>query len=610
MSRMALALLQLALVVGLLRMELVYGTREGAFPATQAGAAHEATLCEEMQRLTDNKLTDAEFVGTWLARASAEPRVHSPLNRPAVAQRVHWHPDGVPRTNTPRDVVEARLKLQQIHGIDEKRQYFEADGSLTLRWKDERFCFNATGWDNETTSLSAPGHPPAAHPHVASEGGCHCDSGEREAGLCACLRFGGDALVNASSWMWLPDVFILNSAGGGAGQRSKTQLEQTLMISQAGSITWSTRFTESLATDFSLDLMPFDSQNLTLNVGGFESGRSLQLIWADDQEGHVGGNASNKNSSTQRSYVRDEYDSRANAALAPKGWDTCSATTPHGSGPTACGGAAPPQPCDTSPCLQFLVGLSRNSYSYMFSYIYPSMLLLGISYLALFVDKGSPGRPGIHSVTVLTELTLANAQRTQLPPVNNNMWIMSFMNTMLCFHIAIFLEFGVVHYAECQRLNQLLVAQGTATTPGGSALTKQGSRALLRPFSPSALVQALEVERAASPPGAAGGGDADESCCSSLRQWHRHAGKIDWLFRMSIPPCVGIVWLRMMFAVGYNYSEEYLVGSVALFTLVYAWVGWAQLQFICGKCCGKCGPCLAMCCDCVCSLARCCKRRE
>jgi hypothetical protein len=67
----------------------------------------------------------------------------------------------------------------------------------------------------------------------------------------------------------------------------------------------------------------------------------------------------------------------------------------------------------------------------MFSYVYPSMLLLGISYLALFVDKSSSGRPGIHSVTILTELTLANSQRAQLPPVNDNMWIMSFMNTML-----------------------------------------------------------------------------------------------------------------------------------------------------------------------------------
>ena len=92
--------------------------------------------------------------------------------------------------------------------------------------------------------------------------------------------------------MWLPDVFILNSANDGARQRSKTQLEQTLMISQAGSVTWSTRFVESLATDFSLDLMPFDSQNLTLNVGGFESGHSLHALFCisahvDTHLGHI-----------------------------------------------------------------------------------------------------------------------------------------------------------------------------------------------------------------------------------------------------------------------------------------------------------------------------------
>ena len=279
-------------------------------------------------------------------------------------------------------------------------------------WIDERFCFNATGWYNETTGTSISPDAPASK--FASEGGCHCAASERADGLCACLRLAGSALDNVSSWMWLPDLFILNSAGGGAGQRSKTRLEQTLMISHAGSITWSTRFAESLATDFSLDLMPFDSQNLTLNIGGYETGRDVQLIWASDQDGHASGNASDKNSSTQRSYAREKYDSRANAALAPKGWDICSATAPRGSSPTACGGTAPPQPCAASPCLQYLVGLSRNSYAYMFSYIYPSMLLLGISYLALFVDKGSPGRPGIHSVTVLTELTLANAQRTAL----------------------------------------------------------------------------------------------------------------------------------------------------------------------------------------------------
>lgn len=283
---------------------------------------------------------------------------------------------------------------------------------VACSWKDERFCFNATGWENETAALST--NPAVPSSGTARDGGCHCAAGEREAGLCACLHLSGSALDNVSSWMWLPDIFILNSAGGGAGQRSKTRLEQTLKISHGGSITWSTRFAESLGTDFSLNLMPFDSQNLTVNVGGYESGRNLQLIWADDQDGYASGNASTKNSSTQRSYAREEYDNRANAALAPKGWDICSATAPRGSSPTACGGAVPPQPCAASPCLQYLVGLSRNNYSYMFSYIYPSMLLLGISYLALFVDKGNPGRPGIHSITVLTELTLANAQRAGL----------------------------------------------------------------------------------------------------------------------------------------------------------------------------------------------------
>lgn len=53
-------------------------------------------------------------------------------------------------------------------------------------------------------------------------------------------------------------------------------------------------------------------------------------------------------------------------------------------------------------------------------------MLLGLSYLALFVDKQNPGRPGIHSVTVLTELTLASAQRQQLPPVGNHELSISF----------------------------------------------------------------------------------------------------------------------------------------------------------------------------------------
>ena len=59
-------------------------------------------------------------------RTWADPRVHSPINRPALARRSHRHPDGVPRTDMPKERVAARLQLQQIHGVDEKRQYFGA----------------------------------------------------------------------------------------------------------------------------------------------------------------------------------------------------------------------------------------------------------------------------------------------------------------------------------------------------------------------------------------------------------------------------------------------------------------------------------------------------
>ncbi len=136
-----------------------------------------------------------------------------------------------------------------------------------------------------------------------------------------------------------------------------------------------------------------------------------------------------QHNSTTRSYIREEYDKVTNAGVAPKGWDICSSTIPHSLNPRACGDSAKPQRCQAALCLQYLIGMTRNSYSYMFSYIYPSMLLLGISYLALFVDKSSSGRPGIHSVTILTELTLANSQRAQLPPVNDNMWIIVCTNT-------------------------------------------------------------------------------------------------------------------------------------------------------------------------------------
>jgi hypothetical protein len=220
---------------------------------TAALRFREESLCQHARQLLSPQLTNAELIEAWRGRTWANPRLYSPVNRPAIAAQVHWRPESVARSEAPKDRVESRLMLQQIHGVDEKRQYFEADGLLTLQWTDQRLCFNATGWYNDT----------AFEPDT----GCHCHRGELQTGQCACVQLGGEALSNISSWLWLPDIFILNSAGGGSGQRSKAGLEQTLRISHRGIVTWTTRFMEMLASDFVLDLMPFDSQNLTINIG-------------------------------------------------------------------------------------------------------------------------------------------------------------------------------------------------------------------------------------------------------------------------------------------------------------------------------------------------------
>lgn len=115
-----------------LRLQLVLLALCGG-DAGVASQADGASLCHEMQQQMSPYLTDAEFVQAWQARTWEDPRVYSPVNRPAMAQRARWQPQVVPRTDAPRDLVSARLRLQQIHGIDEKRQYYEADGSLTFR---------------------------------------------------------------------------------------------------------------------------------------------------------------------------------------------------------------------------------------------------------------------------------------------------------------------------------------------------------------------------------------------------------------------------------------------------------------------------------------------
>lgn len=120
-------------------------------------------------------------------------------------------------------------------------------------------------------------------------------------------------------------------------------------------------------------------------------------------------------------------------------------------------------------------------------------------------------------------------------------------------------------------------------------------------------VHALEVEEASQ----TALGSSDDTCCKPLWLWHRHAGKIDWIFRIVMPPSVGVFWLQMMFLAGYTYSYEYLAAYLVVFILVCVLLGWNHIQHALIFCCGWCLPFLDVCCNCVSCCTQCCscKRR-
>lgn len=126
--------------------------------------------------------------------------------------------------------------------------------------------------------------------------------------------------------------------------------------------------------------MPFDHQTLSVRLGGFASANRLtneaDLRWAvtggDLQAGDGG------------------------SPQLPTGWGVYECAP---GGVTECL-HLPSEECTDGTCdLAAHLLISRKFNSYFYDYIYPAVMLLGLSYLALFVDKQNPGRPGIHSVT-------------------------------------------------------------------------------------------------------------------------------------------------------------------------------------------------------------------
>jgi hypothetical protein len=125
-----------------------------------------------------------------------------------------------------------------------------------------------------------------------------------------------------------------------------------------------------------------------------------------------------------------------------------------------------------------------------------------------------------------------------------------------------------------------LKSQGAPSSPGGSALTPGGRRASTSRQRGQELNHILRLETDVR-----WHDDAqDRSCRQSLRDWHRFSSQIDRAFRLCMPPCIGIFWLRMMFLAGFTYSYVWLAAFMVLVVLMFTCAWWAQLRAIYRRC--------------------------
>jgi hypothetical protein len=210
-----------------------------------------ASLCTKTRAKTNNSWTNAELVAFWQTQAGSGSRLHSPINRPQLVSALDRSPDAVPnRITVPKELVTAAMDLNAVNTIDEKGRSFEGDGELRLQWYDERLCFNSSLW-NPTPDKD-----------------CRCPKSDKD---CRCVVLRGQDMGNFTSWMWVPSsaakALELRGDAGAGGGHSYSHVEQRLVVSSDGNVTWHRRFVEEFEAEFDETKMPFDQQILSIRIG-------------------------------------------------------------------------------------------------------------------------------------------------------------------------------------------------------------------------------------------------------------------------------------------------------------------------------------------------------
>ena len=392
-----------------------------------AGSAHE--LCAARRASVPASSSKDQTVSGWF-----EPHegfdVYDRLTRPQTAA-AQWQLFTSPaathswdNVSVHADLVRLGLFVHAVWNIDQRAETFEVQVYLRMQWQDDRMCFNGTRLPPRESVRSE-----------RSDGAQH--STPARGSEPAVIELDEMSMVNTTTGvsilqsLWLPDIHFVNSIRTGDEAVPDADL---LSVDEFGNVTWSRRFIVTLSAQFKFGNLPFDQQSLDVILESYRMpSTAMEIEWAcmlnKDECLYSGISPS----------VSDnpEWGFRNITGKEQLWFDMVIEAAPS-----------------TSPGFSralFRMDVERRREVWLHAYILPSSLLVFISYMGLFIGNHNPGRPGVHAVTILTHLTIDASIRAQLPSISDSTWITEYQSSMLNFHVVIFVEFCIVHYAHRQK---------------------------------------------------------------------------------------------------------------------------------------------------------------
>ncbi|KAJ3309495.1 Glycine receptor subunit alpha-3 [Boothiomyces sp. JEL0838] len=258
-------------------------------------------------------------------------------------------------------VVQAQFRLNRLFNVDPKVNQFSMDLFLRLRWNDPRLTFPE--------------------------------------------NLQNEALRIDPSQIWTPDVYFYNEA------TDATPLDQTLKISNDGTVFWSRHFLMTWATGFDLHDFPFDSQNQY----------TMSVQWYNDSGGATYPDPIVNKTFSSVLWSLDQV-SATNSTILFR---------------------------DNQPLFDFLtysLYITRDPSVYILKYILPLFFIALCSTLTYWIDPTAvPARVGFGVSLLLATITLNFVVSADLPKVNYATKLDTYIAIIFLFVFIAMIEFAVVH---------------------------------------------------------------------------------------------------------------------------------------------------------------------